>query len=37
MMLMLRGPSRAIGYTFLALGVLVIIAPFLWVELQSFK
>jgi multiple sugar transport system permease protein len=37
MMLVLRGPSKAIGYTLLALGVFVIIAPFLWVGLQSFK
>lgn len=37
MMLTLRGPSRAVGYGVLVLGVFIIIAPFLWVALQSFK
>lgn len=36
-MLVLRGPSRIIAYAVLAAGVLIIIAPFLWVALQSFK
>jgi multiple sugar transport system permease protein len=36
-MLVLRGYSRAIGLVFLWLGVFVIVAPFLWVALQSFK
>ncbi len=36
-MLVLRGPSRAFGYGLLALGVFLIIAPFLWVGLQSLK
>lgn len=36
-MLVLRGYSKLIGNTLLALGVLIIIFPFLWVALQSFK
>jgi multiple sugar transport system permease protein len=36
-MLVLRGYSRLIGYLLLALGVLIILGPFLWVMLQSFK
>lgn len=36
-MLVLRGYSKIIGYALLALGVLIIIGPFLWVALQSFK
>lgn len=36
-MLVLRGYSRAVGIVLLALGVFVIVAPFLWVALQSFK
>jgi len=36
-MLVLRGYSKIIGYVLLALGVFIIIGPFLWVALQSFK
>jgi multiple sugar transport system permease protein len=36
-MLVLRGPSRAAGYAMLGLGAFAIVAPFLWVALQSFK
>lgn len=36
-MLVLRGYSRVVGYLLLALGVFIIIGPFLWVTLQSFK
>ncbi|MDQ0469481.1 carbohydrate ABC transporter permease [Labrys wisconsinensis] len=36
-MLVLRGYSRIIGILLLALGVFIIIGPFLWVALQSFK
>lgn len=36
-MLVLRGYSRYVGYALLTLGVLIIIGPFLWVSLQSFK
>lgn len=36
-MLDLRGPSRWIGAGLLAAGVFVILAPFLWVFLQSLK
>lgn len=36
-MLVLRGYSKFIGNLMLILGVLVIIGPFLWVALQSFK
>jgi len=36
-MLVLRGYSRVTGGAFLLLGVVIIIAPFLWVALQSFK
>ena len=36
-MLVLRGTSRFVAYALLAAGVLIIIAPFLWVALQSFK
>ncbi|WP_413711823.1 carbohydrate ABC transporter permease [Rhizobium sp. Rhizsp82] len=36
-MLDLRGPSRVAGHLLLALGVFIILAPFLWVFLQSLK
>lgn len=36
-MLRLRGFSKIAGTTMLALGVFVIVAPFLWVAMQSFK
>jgi multiple sugar transport system permease protein len=36
-MLVLRGYSRFFGYLLLALGVFIILGPFLWVMLQSFK
>ena len=36
-MLVLRGYSKLIGNLMLILGVLIIIGPFLWVALQSFK
>lgn len=36
-MLVLRGYSKLIGNLMLVLGVLIIIGPFLWVALQSFK
>lgn len=36
-MLVLRGYSKAFGYALLALGVVIIVGPFLWVALQSFK
>ena len=36
-MLVLRGPSRFIAYAVLAGGAFLIIAPFFWVGLQSFK
>ena len=36
-MLVLRGYSRVIGGAFLLLGVVIIVGPFLWVALQSFK
>jgi multiple sugar transport system permease protein len=36
-MLVLHGVSRLIGITLLSLGVFLIVAPFLWVLLQSFK
>lgn len=36
-MLRLRGSSRAAGVALLSLGVFIILAPFLWVMLQSFK
>jgi multiple sugar transport system permease protein len=36
-MLVLRGYSKVIGGAFLLLGVVIIVAPFLWVALQSFK
>lgn len=36
-MLVLRGYSRLAGIALLSLGVFVILAPFLWVALQSFK
>lgn len=37
MMLVLRGYSRVLGVGMLCLGVFLIVAPFLWVALQSFK
>jgi multiple sugar transport system permease protein len=37
LMLVLRGYSRLAGIALLSLGVFVILAPFLWVALQSFK
>jgi len=36
-MLVLRGYSKAIGYGLLGLGVIIIVGPFFWVALQSFK
>ncbi|KQV37015.1 carbohydrate ABC transporter permease [Rhizobium sp. Root1204] len=36
-MLVLRGYSKFIGYALLSFGVLIIVGPFLWVALQSFK
>ncbi|MCO4319149.1 carbohydrate ABC transporter permease [Phyllobacterium sp. 21LDTY02-6] len=36
-MLDLRGPSRLAAYLLLSLGVFAILAPFLWVFLQSLK
>lgn len=36
-MLVLRGYSKLIGYLLMALGVFIILGPFLWVLLQSFK
>ena len=36
-MLVLRGPGKTAGYAGLVFGVFVIVAPFLWVALQSFK
>lgn len=36
-MLVLRGYSRFFGYLLLTLGVIIILGPFLWVTLQSFK
>lgn len=36
-MLVLRGHSKLIGNLMLALGVFIIVFPFLWVALQSFK
>jgi multiple sugar transport system permease protein len=36
-MLDIRGPSRWVGVALLATGVFVILAPFLWVFLQSLK
>jgi multiple sugar transport system permease protein len=36
-MLRLRGYSKAVGIAMLALGAFLIVAPFLWVALQSFK
>jgi multiple sugar transport system permease protein len=36
-MLVLRGYSKYIGYALLTFGVLLIIGPFLWVAMQSFK
>lgn len=36
-MLVLRGYSKVVGYAMLALGVIIIVGPFLWVALQSFK
>ncbi len=36
-MLDLRGTSRLIGIALLGLGVFIIVAPFLWIALQSFK
>ena len=36
-MLVLRGYSKVIGGAFLLLGVVIIVGPFLWVALQSFK
>jgi len=36
-MLVLRGYSKLIGNLMLILGVFIIIGPFLWVALQSFK
>lgn len=36
-MLVLRGYSKLVGYLLLALGVFIIVFPFLWVALQSFK
>ncbi|WP_127903904.1 carbohydrate ABC transporter permease [Solirhodobacter olei] len=36
-MLVLRGYSRIVGILLLALGVFIIVAPFLWVAMQSFK
>lgn len=36
-MLVLRGYSKLIGYLMLAAGVFIILGPFLWVTLQSFK
>lgn len=36
-MLVLRGWSKLVGMGLLALGVFLIVAPFLWVALQSFK
>ncbi len=36
-MLDLRGPAKWIGFALLAAGVFVILAPFLWVFLQSLK
>ncbi len=36
-MLVLRGYSKALGYLLLATGIFIIIGPFLWVTLQSFK
>jgi multiple sugar transport system permease protein len=37
LMLFMRGWSRAIGYGAIGLGLFAIVAPFLWVGLQSFK
>ena len=36
-MLVLRGYSKLVGYLLMALGVFIILGPFLWVTLQSFK
>lgn len=36
-MLVLRGYTKLIGYALISLGVIIILAPFLWVALQSFK
>ncbi|MGN6763567.1 MAG: carbohydrate ABC transporter permease [Rhizobiaceae bacterium] len=36
-MLVLRGPARWLAYLVLAAGIVIIIGPFLWVALQSFK
>jgi multiple sugar transport system permease protein len=36
-MLVLRGYSKLIGYLLMALGVFIILGPFLWILLQSFK
>ena len=36
-MLVLRGYSKLVGYLLMALGVFIILGPFLWVMLQSFK
>lgn len=36
-MLVLRGHTKLIGYFLLALGVFVILGPFLWILMQSFK
>jgi multiple sugar transport system permease protein len=36
-MLVLRGYSKALGYLLLATGIFIILGPFLWVTLQSFK
>lgn len=36
-MLVLRGYSKALGYLLLATGIFIIIGPFLWVTIQSFK
>lgn len=36
-MLVLRGYSKYLGYALLTFGVLLIIGPFLWVAMQSFK
>lgn len=36
-MLVLRGYSKALGSLLLATGIFIIIGPFLWVTIQSFK
>ena len=36
-MLVLRGYAQWVGYALLALGVFIILGPFLWILMQSFK